>query len=154
MRTAVAAGLFVFIGGVYSADAGGFATFTTPPRGSSDRTRILDLMRKPMESVFGKPIEFDVRTISVSGNYAFAWLHPQRPGGAPLVINFPCEVDGRDLVIEATFVRKNNAWVFDTPADGQPGFCADDVTSWDGWLKEKGLPPQFAGRAKYLSDSD
>ena len=53
-------------------------TVTTPASGSPEETAILDVMRKPMEGLFGKPIEFKVQAITVAKDYAYVLVHPQR----------------------------------------------------------------------------
>lgn len=143
----------VMISLAFQAEAGGLRPFSEAPRGSADRRQILDLLRMPMQRVFAGRIEFAVSVMNVSDSDAFARVHPQRPGGAPLTIDFPCEVSGADLEIEATFVKRDGSWHYDSPADGEFPICADDVTSWDTWLRERGLPPDFVGRSEFLDGS-
>lgn len=123
-----------------------------PPPGSPDRRAIMDLLRVPMVEAFGAPIEFRVDMLKVVGDHAFARVHPQRPGGRPIRITFPCEVEGRDLDVQALVVRQGGRWVFDTPKDGHPELCADDFFDWGPVLKARGLPPQMIGRDRYELD--
>lgn len=52
-----------------------------PPPGSAERAALLDLIRPHVEKDFGAPVEFVVRALNISGNYAVALLNAQRPGG-------------------------------------------------------------------------
>ena len=123
-----------------------------PPPGSPDRRAIMDLLRVPMVEAFGAPIEFRVDGLKMVGDHAFARVHPQRPGGRPIKITFPCEVEGKDLDVQALLVRRGGRWAFDTPKDGHPELCADDFFDWGPVLKARGLPPQMIGRDRYELD--
>jgi hypothetical protein len=60
------------------------AQATTPPRGSPLRAAILDGLRPMVEAEVGKPVEFVVHDLRVVGEWAFALVTPQRPGGGPI----------------------------------------------------------------------
>ena len=134
---------------VHAAPAG---AIVEPPAGSPDRRAIMDLLRVPMVEAFGAPIEFRVDMLKVVGDHAYARVHPQRPGGRPIKITFPCEVEGKDLDVQALLVRQSGRWAFDTPKDGHPEICADDFFDWGPVLKARGLPPQMIGRDRYELD--
>lgn len=56
----------------------------TPPRGSPLRAAVLDGLRPMVEAEVGKPVEFVVRDLRIVGEWAFARVTPQRPGGGPI----------------------------------------------------------------------
>jgi hypothetical protein len=60
------------------------AQVTTPPKGSPERTAILDAIRRSTEAEVGAPVEFVVDDIRVLGEWAFVMLTPQRPGGGKI----------------------------------------------------------------------
>ncbi|WP_421725332.1 hypothetical protein [Bauldia sp.] len=60
------------------------AQVTTPPRGSPQRSAILDGVRPMVQAEVGAPVEFVVHQMRVVGDWAFVLLSPQRPGGAPI----------------------------------------------------------------------
>jgi hypothetical protein len=56
----------------------------SPQKGSHLRKEILDAVRPGVERKLNAPIEFKVDDLKVSGDWAFARLTPQRPGGAAI----------------------------------------------------------------------
>ena len=66
-----------------TADSAG-AQATTPPRGSPLRAAILDGLRPMVEAEVGSPVEFVVIDLRVIGEWAFAYVTPQRPGGGEI----------------------------------------------------------------------
>ncbi|QDG76853.1 hypothetical protein FJ695_13750 [Labrenzia sp. PHM005] len=52
-----------------------------PARGSIERKAILNTIRPLMEARLGAPVEFVVFWMRSGGDWAFAGLDPQRPGG-------------------------------------------------------------------------
>jgi hypothetical protein len=60
------------------------AQATTPPRGSPLRAAILDGLRPMVEAEVGRPVEFIVLDLRVIGEWAFAYVTPQRPGGGAI----------------------------------------------------------------------
>ena len=117
-----------------------------PAPGSAEEKAIEEVMRPPMEVLFGKPIAFRVQAIAVYRDYAYVLLHPERPGGKPIdaaawkkaVGN--CGQDRGDFTIEALLKKSGPDWRFDLPADGQPGACATDTIVDESVLKARGLP--------------
>lgn len=63
------------------------ATIRTAPAGSAERKQIMDAIRPHIEKDFGKPVEFVVRGLNISGGYAVALLDAQRPGGRRIDIS-------------------------------------------------------------------
>jgi hypothetical protein len=61
-----------------------FAQAETPAKGSELRKTLLDAVRPMVEAEVGKPVEFSVNDLNVLGEWAFAILTPQRPGGGPI----------------------------------------------------------------------
>lgn len=115
-----------------------------PVAGSAERKAMLDAIRPKVEAELGQPLEFRVRTLRVSGNFGFAVLDPQRPGGGRIV---PGETPmGRRMIAdmgsldifdcchtEAILERTAKGWVV-----LDYGVGATDVW-YDGWNK-KPLP--------------
>ena len=60
------------------------AQVVSPPRGSPQRTAVLDAVRPMVEAELGKPVEFVVNEIRLLGEWAFVVLAPQRPGGGKI----------------------------------------------------------------------
>ena len=58
--------------------------WTEPQRGSDTRKALMDAIRPHIEWHLGKPIQFVVEDLRVSGNVGFGTLLPQRPGGAKI----------------------------------------------------------------------
>lgn len=58
-----------------------------PARGTVERKAILNAVRPMMEARLGAPVEFVVFWMRSGGDWAFAGLDPQRPGGGR--INLP-----------------------------------------------------------------
>jgi hypothetical protein len=55
-----------------------------PKRGTDTRLALMDAIRPHVEWQLGKPIQFVVDDLRVSGDVAFAALSPQRPGGGKI----------------------------------------------------------------------
>lgn len=117
-----------------------------PLAGSAEENAIEDVLRPPMEALFGKPIAFRVQAITVFRDYAYVLLHPERPGGKPIeeatwkkALN-GCGQDRGDVTIEALLKKNGNDWRFDLPASGQPDACASDTIVGEDVLKARGLP--------------
>ena len=55
-----------------------------PPRGSKLRKDLMNTIRPIAGLHLTPPIEFVVRDLRVDGDFAFALLDPQRPGGIPI----------------------------------------------------------------------
>lgn len=78
----------------------------TPPPGSDLRRALMDTIRPPFEDALGAPVEFFVRRLAVMGDWAYASVRPQRPGGRP--INWS----------QTKFAQEVRAGAFDTDASG------------------------------------
>lgn len=121
-------------------------TISKPAPGSAEEKAIEDVMRAPMEALFGKPIAFRVQAIAVYHDYAYVLVHPERPGGKPIDLAAwkkavtSCEQDRGDFNIEALLKRTGGAWQFDLPASGRPDACASDTIVDEAVLKARGLP--------------
>jgi hypothetical protein len=60
------------------------AQVETPPQGSPVRAAILNAIRGVAIAELGGPIEFVVLELRVLGEWAFATVRPQRPGGGAI----------------------------------------------------------------------
>ncbi|MEO1281506.1 MAG: hypothetical protein AAFV69_07220 [Pseudomonadota bacterium] len=58
--------------------------FTTPERGSAERSAIMDAIRVPVEKELGPRVVFVVDQLRVGEGWAFLSGRPQRPSGAPI----------------------------------------------------------------------
>lgn len=118
------------------------AQVMTPPRGTPLRAAVLDAVRPMVEAEVGKPVEFVVNDLRLLGQWAFASLTPQRPGGG---------------AIEYVYTRYQTAWENDmfgytvsallrlTPRGWlvyQYDFGATDVP-WIGWWDYYPAPPEL-----------
>lgn len=85
-----------------------------PARGTPERAALMDAIRPLVEVRTGAPVEFMVVRLRVSGDWAFAIVDPQRPGGAP--IDPARTIYGEDaeymdgLRTYALLVRANGRW--------------------------------------------
>lgn len=136
MRVVLACGVALCAALVHG--AAGAADWSVPPRGSPERTDILDALRPLADWSFGKPVEFVVDELRVSGGVAFVVVTAQRPGGggidvaaSPMVTRDgeePALIDGPR--IEALMQRSGRMWVPVHAAVGStdvwysgPAFC-------------------------------
>lgn len=55
-----------------------------PARGTPERAALMDAIRPLVEVRVGAPVEFVVVRLRVAGDWAFAILDPQRPGGGQI----------------------------------------------------------------------
>ena len=53
-------------------------------RADPDRRALMDAIRPALERETQGPVEFGVRELRRSGDFAFGVLNPQRPGGTPI----------------------------------------------------------------------
>ena len=85
-----------------------------PARGSQERRAIMDAMRPVIEAKLNPPVEFVVRDLRVLGNWAFAQVNPQRPGGGRIDLrrtmlrNDAPYLDS--IRTEAILQRRNGRW--------------------------------------------
>tara|TARA_B100000676_G_C17744951_1_gene663380 strand:+ start:304 stop:741 length:438 start_codon:yes stop_codon:yes gene_type:complete len=83
-----------------------------PKRGTATRAALMDAIRPHVEQVFGKPIQFVVQRLQVSGDVAFASLHPQRRGGVQINLRRLGLEEGFDGVQVIVFYKKQGKhWV-------------------------------------------
>ncbi|CUH64205.1 hypothetical protein TG4357_01142 [Thalassovita gelatinovora] len=90
-----------------------------PQRGTALRQDLMDALRPHAWWQLGKPVQFVVDELRVSGDVAFAMVMPQRPGGGaidpattPMAQRgdyYPDDTDG--VHMEAIFVKSGNMWV-------------------------------------------
>lgn len=59
-------------------------TFSTPSKGSSERSAIMDAVRGPVEAELGARVVFVVHMLKVGEGWAFLSGRPQRPSGAAI----------------------------------------------------------------------
>lgn len=106
-----------------------------PERGTALRADLMDAIRPIAEWRLGKPIEFVVQELRVSGDVAFAMLAPQRPGGGAIdVANTPLVRDfGGDSAymdgsaIQVLYQKSGRIWV---PVEYTIG-AIEDWWNWD-----------------------
>jgi hypothetical protein len=116
---------------------------TTPPQGSPERAAVLDALRTAFETTFGPPIQFRVDTLRLAGDFAWAVVHPQRPGGESISKKDwdagvgSCEQSRTSAVAQFWMRRRGGAW----RAAWSNGVCASDSISQLGYLI--GAPPQL-----------
>lgn len=85
-----------------------------PARGSQERRALMDAMRPVIEAKLNPPVEFVVRDLRVLGDWAFAQVIPQRPGGGRIDLrrtmlrNEAPYLDG--VRTEAILQRRNGRW--------------------------------------------
>jgi hypothetical protein len=86
-----------------------------PEPGSPLRRELMNTLRPMIEEKLYAPIEFRVNELKVSGEWAFAQVMPQRPGGTPVrVRDTPMadmhELIGDDVHTEAILRRVRGSW--------------------------------------------
>lgn len=121
--------------------------YSEPPRGSVERTDLLDAIRPLAQWAFDPPLEFVVKEMRVSGDVAFVSVSAQRPGGepinaatSPVVLRdgeSPDLVDGPQL--QALMQRSGRMWVSVQYSIGATDawYCADVFsTTWKTVLPE------------------
>lgn len=57
------------------------ADWYEPARGTAERKALMDALRPHAWWNLGEPVQFVIKDLRVSGDRAFAWVEPQRPGG-------------------------------------------------------------------------
>lgn len=90
----------------------------TPVRGTPLRAELVDAARPHAEWVLGPPVIFVVEDLRVSGDVAFASLHPVRPGGREITRgeipqrfdqDNPFDWGGPDM--QVLYQRSGDTWV-------------------------------------------
>ena len=115
MRRAIFGAVFTVVAALAGA---AWADWYEPARGSAERRALMDAIRPTAEKLFGKPVEFIVGELRVSGDVAFAEVVAQRPGGGQIDIhstpgwraNHFFE-DADNLSGQALLQRKGGRWV-------------------------------------------
>lgn len=126
LRAALGAALLVAAGAAVAEPC-------TTPVGAM-RADILDVVRKPVASDLGAPIEFKVERARLCGPFVFVLATPQRPGGGEIRWKgTPCEGDTSHLV-GALLQRRANAWKLLDYA-----LCPADV-AWVDWPRKYKAP--------------
>jgi hypothetical protein len=123
----------------------GKVVVSTPTKGSKLRADLLRVVRPKLEArdVLGKPLDLVVVTMRVSGRFAWVVVHPQRPGGASVVVNAACKTNPKTFVGEYWLVRKGSLWT--VALDRKP--C--DSTSIEDRGEDLGAPPELVGRTSW-----
>jgi hypothetical protein len=73
--------LVLFTFALIWADIGAAQSVYEPKRGSAERKALMNAIRPEAERMLGKPVQFVVKDLRVSGNAGYASLSAQRPGG-------------------------------------------------------------------------
>ena len=138
LRSAIGALAALAIAGFSTAAS---AQVETPPQGSPVRAAILNAIRGIAVAEFGGPIEFVVNDIRVLGEWAFADVHPQRPGGGEIFYTYTRYQAAWDAgALDQTAV----VLLRETPAGWlvyEYDFGATDVT-WMPWMELYPVPPE------------
>ena len=122
------------------------AQVVSPPRGSPQRTAVLDAVRPMVEAELGKPVEFVVNDIRLLGEWAFVSLTPQRPGGGKIEYawtRYQAAVDNDMFggIVSALLRQTPKGWLV-----YQYDLGATDVV-WLEWKQFYPVPPEvFPGR--------
>jgi len=93
--------------------------WTEPARGTPTRAALMDALRPHALWLLGSPVEFVVYDLRVSGNLAFASVHPQRPGGGEISIYETPGYSRGDLLpedreglgMQALYYKSGETWV-------------------------------------------
>lgn len=106
------------------------------PQGD-ERKAILDALRPVAVEALGAPIEFAVEKISVSGDWAFALVTPQRPGGGAIAWDGTVCAGDVSHLVGGLLQKKNGAWSLAASA-----LCPTDV-AWVTWPDDYGAPQEL-----------
>ncbi len=132
--------LFAFLIVVLGAGASVAETrYWTPKMGSDERKIVLNAARVPVEKDLGQPVEFKIKTLRVSEEWAFVFGTPQRAGGKPIDYSktiYAEDVKAGTFSGEAAVLlaRDGAGWRVITYSVG-----FGDVV-WDSWDEEFGAP--------------
>jgi hypothetical protein len=115
------------------------AAQVTPPRGSPLRAELMDALRPTVMAEIGGPIEFVVTDLRVLREWAYAYVRPQRPGGAPIDwsrTKFRADMAQGTMSegVMALLQHDGAGWRIIEYVIGP-----SDV-AWDGWRQERRLP--------------
>ena len=116
-------------------------SYFEPKRGTTLRSSLMDAIRPHIEWELGQPIEFIVNELRASGNYALAFLSPQKPGGIKIDISKtpgfkrgsldPNYMDGTAVVV--LYEKKRETWVA----------VHHSIGATDVWFSEPELCSQY-----------
>jgi hypothetical protein len=106
-RRAALFGAFALAGALWlgAPAAGARDGIALPKPGSEARKSLMDAIRPTFEAEFGAPIEFFVHRLAVWGQFAYASVRPQRPGGKPIdwsKTKYAAEVKGGSFYTEGS----------------------------------------------------
>ncbi|MCB6176705.1 hypothetical protein LHP98_01005 [Rhodobacter sp. Har01] len=111
----------------------------TPPRGTADRSAILDAARVPVESLLGRKVLFQISVLRTDGAWAYLQATPLAPGGGPFDWSrTPYAQDwANDMMSDVIMVLLTN--------DGSGWVALDTIVgptdvAWYGWTDSYGLP--------------
>lgn len=112
----------------------------TPPPGDATRAALMDALRPHAEWELGAPVEFIVDEIRVSGQFGFAMVRAQRPGGigidlykTPGFARGTLDPESMDhTAIQALYRLSGSTWVAVHHALG----ATDVWFSWEPLCKE------------------
>ena len=116
-----------------------------PPPGSALRAELIDAARPVFVAETNGPVEFVVRGLAVFGDWAFADVRPQRPGGQPIdwsQTKFAAALRDDMFGGDTSFVllrRNQGVWSVAEIAIGPT-----DV-AWDWWRQKYALPAGLFG---------
>ena len=130
-RRALLIGCGVLAPALFVANSG-LAAAVTPARGTATRKSILDALRPKMESMLGAPVQFVVRHLKMDGDFAFAIVDSQRPGGLPIRPEETTLADDWEfmdgLTTYALMARSGGRWALVASVTGPT-----DVAYWGWW---------------------
>lgn len=113
--------------------------FSTPKPGSAERKLVLDAARVPVEKDLGQAIQFEVKTLRVTPEWAFVYGVPKRMDGK--AVDYSKSIYAEDARGDAfsgraavLLARDGGGWRLVTYSVG-----FTDVV-WDSWDEEFGAP--------------
>jgi len=117
-------------------------------RANPERKPIMDALRPAAKKDLGPPVEFVVRTLNISGNFAYAEVEAQRKGGGRIdIARTPfgrSNTDALDFVdcchIQSILLKKKGRWV-----EIERTAFATDYGMDPKWCRR--MPRGFFGRA-------
>jgi hypothetical protein len=111
----------------------------TPPRGSPLRAELMDALRPTVMAEIGGPIEFLVTDLRVMPPWAYAYVRPQRPGGAPIDWK---RTKYRQDMAQGTMSDGVMALMHHNGARWQivEYVIGPTDVAWDGWRQQRRLP--------------
>ena len=113
--------------------------YHTPPRGTAERTAIMDAAREPISADIGQTVIFVVDRVKTDGNWAYLEAVPHRPDGGPLDWSKTpfAQAKRADMMTDTVMVLMHN--------DGSGWQVLDHVIGptdvyWVNWTERYGLP--------------